>query len=585
MRTSIRLGSVSALGALIVSIGTTSIAQAAGGTPLAPGATVFPALITSGTDPGTLLADETQPFSFTSDSGTTSGSYEEAVYQESDGELTFYLQISNAAASAGNVAEGTLSSFGDIDTAVGYRVDGSSFTGTGFVDGTDAPVVAGRSVSPGDDVSWEFSPPASSDVAPGATSNLMEIATDATTYTSGTAAIIGDGTATGPGYEPAGALTTISTTANPSTGSTGSILQDSATLANTGTLDGTGSIIFNLYGPGDTGCATSLYTTTVSDITGDGPWSTTSGNNTSGYDATAAGTYHWTASFSGDTTNDSAATTCSEEPVAITAQPSISTTATPNAGPTGSTLQDSATLTNASNLDGTGSITFNLYGPGDTGCSTAIHTETVTGVSSDGPFTTTTGYLAKAPGTYNWTASFSGDSTNGAASTTCGAEPVVITGISQITSASTSCSQFAASSTSTVAQIKYSSKNGKIKTASPGGFDYWLTLTATGSPQSFTVTQLSNEKSRPFMLAPGSSAYSMSCDAVPITITSQANGAVVTFVVPASTSGLTYYVGLNFTTANVVGEANPKPKATVKYQFITGGLLGSTRDLNLEKSD
>lgn len=82
MRTSIRLGSVSALGALIVSIGTTSIAQAAGGTPLAPGATVFPALITSGTDPGTLLADETQPFSFTSDSGTTSGSYEEAVYQE-----------------------------------------------------------------------------------------------------------------------------------------------------------------------------------------------------------------------------------------------------------------------------------------------------------------------------------------------------------------------------------------------------------------------------------------------------------------------------------------------------------------------
>jgi hypothetical protein len=340
----------------------------------------------------------------------------------------------------------------------------------------------------------------------------------------------------------------------------------------------------NLYGPGDTGCATSLYTTTVSDITGDGPWSTTSGSNTSGYDGTAAGTYNWTASFNGDSANDPASTTCGDEPVVITAQPSVSTTVSPSTGPTGSTLQDSATLANTGTLDGTGSITFKLYRPGDTNCASPIHTETVTSISSDGPFTTTTGYVTSAPGTYNWTASFSGDSNNGAASTTCGAEPVVITGISQITSATTTCSQFAASDASTIAQIKYLSKNGKIKSATPGGFDYWLTLIANRGGQSFTVTQLSNEKSRPFLLAPGSSAYSTSCGAVPITITTQGNGAVVTFVVPAGTSGVTYYVGLNFSTTNVVGEANPKPKATVKYQFITGGVLGSTRDLNLAKS-
>ena len=54
---------------------------------------------------------------------------------------------------------------------------------------------------------------------------------------------------------------------------------------------------------------------------------------------------------------------------------------------------------------------------------------------------------------------------------------------------------------------------------------------------------------------------------------------------PASASGTTFYVGLNFTTANLVGEMNPKSKSTVKYQFITGGVLGSTRNLNLEKSD
>jgi hypothetical protein len=230
-------------------------------------------------------------------------------------------------------------------------------------------------------------------------------------------------------------------------------------------------------------------------------------------------------------------------------------------------------------------VTFNLYGPGDTACATPIHTETVTGISSDGPFNTTTGFVAKAPGTYNWTASFSGDSNNAPASTTCGAEPVTITGISQITTASTTCSQFAASSASTVSQITYSSKNGKIKTATPGGFDYWLTLTANGESQSFTVSQRSSETSRAFLLAPGSSAYSASCGAVPITITTQGHGAVVTFVVPASTAGMTYYVGLDFSTRNVVGEANPKPESTVKYQFIVAGVLGSTRDLNLAKSD
>jgi hypothetical protein len=55
--------------------------------------------------------------------------------------------------------------------------------------------------------------------------------------------------------------------------------------------------------------------------------------------------------------------------------------------------------------------------------------------------------------------------------------------------------------------------------------------------------------------------------------------------VPARPAGTVFYVGLRFSTASVVGEADPKPKSTVKYQFITTGVTGSTSDLSLGNSD
>ena len=222
---------------------------------------------------------------------------------------------------------------------------------------------------------------------------------------------------------------TISTTASPSAAATGTTLQDTATLMNTTSLTGLGSITFNLTGPGDP-CGSPLYTETISDVTSDGPLSTTTG-----YVATIAGTYEWTAAFSGDANNSPAATTCGEEPVVITAHPSISTTAEPDSGPVGSTLQDSATVSGASNFTDKGSITWELYGPGDTGCTTSLFNFTFLEITFDGPFDTTltSGYVATVPGIYQWTASFSGDGNNAAASTACGDEPVFIGGNPTIT--------------------------------------------------------------------------------------------------------------------------------------------------------
>ena len=121
------------------------------------------------------------------------------------------------------------------------------------------------------------------------------------------------------------------------------------------------------------------------------------------------------------------------------ASPTISTTPSPATTSVGSTLQDSATLAGAGTLDGTGTITFNLYGPDDAGlCTTTpVYSETVKDISGDGPYSTTTGYVAEGAGTYYWTASFSGDSDDAAASSTCGAETVTVGPAATVASVST----------------------------------------------------------------------------------------------------------------------------------------------------
>ena len=103
----------------------------------------------------------------------------------------------------------------------------------------------------------------------------------------------------------------------------------------------------------------------------------------------------------------------------------ISTTPSAGGPVGGTTVTDAATLTGGSSP--TGTITFNLYGPSGTAdCSgTPVDTETAA-VTGNGSYTTPTGYTPTATGTYWWTASYGGDSSNNAVSSTCGDEQVVI---------------------------------------------------------------------------------------------------------------------------------------------------------------
>src|SRR5262249_2301212 len=132
---------------------------------------------------------------------------------------------------------------------------------------------------------------------------------------------------------------------------------------------------------------------------------TVDGNGTytapTGFLPTAAGTYQWVASYSAEDSSKAASTNSGEEPEIVRpASPAIATTpgGTIVIG-SGDALTDSATISGGFNP--TGTITFTLIDPS----SNVVDTETVT-VNGNGTYTTPTGFVPTASGTYQWVASY-----------------------------------------------------------------------------------------------------------------------------------------------------------------------------------
>ncbi len=223
--------------------------------------------------------------------------------------------------------------------------------------------------------------------------------------------------------QPAVAKVTPTLTTTPSSGGTvgSAVLNDTATLSG-GTSPG-GSITFDLYSPSETSCSgTPAFSQTVT-VSGNGSYST--GNTMA---AGVVGTWNWTAIYSGDANNFGASSACGPEKVTV-AQATVGLTTQPTPGGAAGTvvLNDAATVANG--FEPGGAITFNLYSPSESSCSgTPVYSQTVT-VSGDGTYMTdnTTAVPSSMNGTWNWTASYSGDANNVAASSTCGQEMVTVT--------------------------------------------------------------------------------------------------------------------------------------------------------------
>ncbi|MDQ6776416.1 MAG: hypothetical protein M3071_09425 [Actinomycetota bacterium] len=225
----------------------------------------------------------------------------------------------------------------------------------------------------------------------------------------------------------------IATTASPSVDAGGTI-SDAAVLS--GGRAPTGTITFNLYAASDTTCSKSLATGTAT-VNGNGTY--TSPPVTEG----TAGSYQWTAGYSGDANNTSVAEGCGQpaEQVVVTpptptptptptppgptkSTPSIVTTASPGVG-VGGKISDQAVLSGGTSP--TGTITFKLYASTDKSCSTPLATGTAT-VIGNGSYPSPVITETKI-GTFQWTASYSGDANNAPVADACNepAEQVTVT--------------------------------------------------------------------------------------------------------------------------------------------------------------
>src|SRR5262249_54996335 len=149
---------------------------------------------------------------------------------------------------------------------------------------------------------------------------------------------------------------------------------------------------------------------------------TVAGNGTyptpTGFLPSAAGTYQWVASYSGDDNNDAVASGLGDEAAqAWPATPRTPARARPTVAEGGGVrLTDSATL--AGGFNPTGTITFTLFAPGGG----PVDMETVT-VNGNGTYPTPTGFVPTMAGIYHWMASYSGDDNNVAVASDLGDEP------------------------------------------------------------------------------------------------------------------------------------------------------------------
>lgn len=180
-------------------------------------------------------------------------------------------------------------------------------------------------------------------------------------------------------------------------------------LTGTGGAAAGGTITFTLYGPGN--CSTVAYTSSATAIN-------SSGVANASFTPTATGTYHWVATYSGDSPNNNGTshnTTCNDtnEDVVVSSVPSSMSTAQTWIP------RDSATVSATAGGTMTGTVSFELYASNDcaVGGDSPIYSTSRT-VNGASPVTVRTQDASSQPaaqsatGDYSWSVSY--DSTNAA---------------------------------------------------------------------------------------------------------------------------------------------------------------------------
>ncbi len=263
----------------------------------------------------------------------------------------------------------------------------------------------------------------------------------------------------------------ISTTQQPASATVGSKIADQATLS--GGDSPTGTVTFRLY-DNPTASGSPLFTDTE-------PLSAGSATS-AGYTTDAPGTYYWVADYNGDDNNSELSSGAADEPVAVKASVSVSTTQQPASATVGSSIADQATVTGGDNP--TGTVIFRLYNNATaTGSPLFTDTEPLSNGSA-----TSAAYGTTATGTYYWVATYNGDANNFIASSGNGSEPVSVTKATP-TISTTQQPASAAIGSSIADQATVS---GGYQATGTVTFRLYNNSTATGSPVFTDAEPLSN---------------------------------------------------------------------------------------------
>jgi len=219
----------------------------------------------------------------------------------------------------------------------------------------------------------------------------------------------------------------------------GTSVTDSGTLSGAVASAATGTVTYTVYS--DSSCTKPVGGGTAQPITTPGTLPASAA-----VPLTTAGTYYWTASYSGDASNQASSSSCGAETVTVSAVAAPTQLATTLSGggksgtaisvPAGTSVTDSATLSGTNAATATGSVTYNVYS--DSACKTMVQAGTAEPITKAGTLPTSTAVTLHTAGTYYWQVAYSGDANNQAADTTCGAETVTATAVATTLSTSLS---------------------------------------------------------------------------------------------------------------------------------------------------
>ena len=204
----------------------------------------------------------------------------------------------------------------------------------------------------------------------------------------------------------------------------GIAVSDQASLSGVNAATATGTVTYNVYS--DDACTDLVSAGSAQTITPAGSLPASPSQTFS-----TPGTYYWQAVYGGDPFNAGSTNLCGSVVETVTATPTSVSTSLSGGGQSGAeiTVAAGTAVSDAASLSGTnaaaasGTVTYTAFS--DALCSDSVFadTEPVTAGSA----APSAGWVAGAPGTYYWVASYSGDGLNQASSSSCGSEVETVT--------------------------------------------------------------------------------------------------------------------------------------------------------------